>query len=209
MRTQRLMGCVWALLASVAVVGSPAAWALAHGPQWTIGRAVIVLEQGGMSMQRGLYLKLSLRNVGTPGRTPVRIFGRWAVRPAPTVRRDMTAPRPSGYGDVSGWGGPGRRTPEPGAGRWSAPVGTSAPRQATGQTGWNARQPARRPTGGLPPGMRLLGRYSREVSLNQTAILEVSLAELGAPRRDTGRLEVVVMTDSVITDHQFVNLAPD
>lgn len=57
--------------------------------------------------------------------------------------------------------------------------------------------------------MRLLGSYNRDVSLNQTAILEVSLAQLGAPRSRTVRLEVVVMTASVVTDHQFISLAPD
>lgn len=57
-----------------------------------------------------------------------------------------------------------------------------------------------------PQGVRLLGSYSREVSLNQTAILEVPLAALGMPKSGATRLEVVIMTASVITDHQFVAL---
>ncbi len=58
----------------------------------------------------------------------------------------------------------------------------------------------------LPLGVRLLGSYRREVSLSQTTILEVPLTVLGVPARGTTQLEVVVMTASVITDHQFVAL---
>lgn len=209
MRRQRLLGCAWALFASVVAAGSPTAWALAHGPQWTIGRAVIVSEHRDVSMRPALYLKLSLRNVGTPGRMPVRIFGRWAVSRPPPARRDGTGPRPRGYGGVTGWSGPGQHASTGTAGRWSVPGGTPAPGQAAGQSRWDSGRSTRPAQGGLPRGMRLLGSYNRDVSLNQTAILEVSLAQLGAPRSRTVRLEVVVMTASVVTDHQFISLAPD
>ncbi len=71
---------------------------------------------------------------------------------------------------------------------------------------WGTRGGIHSATATLPQGMRLLGSYSREVSLNQTTILEVPLAALGTPGRGVTRLEVVVMTASLVTDRQFVAL---
>lgn len=184
---QRLIRSVWALLASVAIVTVPVAWGFTNGPEWTIGRAVIIRQQRPMSVTPALYLKLSLRNVGVPGRMPVRIFGRWAKA---EVHRDLSG--------SSTWHQPLQTTPVGNAGRWAMPNNLT-PRTQSRQS----RQSR------LPSGMHLLGQYNREVSLNQTAIVEVQLQGLGMPRRDTSRLEVVVMTASAVTDHQFVRLMPD
>lgn len=203
---QRWRRCVWALLASVAIGATgPSAWGLTHGPQWTIGRAVILSAHRGLGTSQELFLKLSLRNVGSPGRTPVRIFARWSLeRSAVKAPANPTARAPS-----ERWTGPARasraRPPLAGSSRWSA-AGTT-PSRSTGSAetaGRAVRRPQR-----MPSGMRLLGSYRREVSLNQTTILEVSLAPLGRPPHRTRRLEVVVMTASVVTDHQFVELALD
>lgn len=43
-------------------------------PFWKVGRAVIQLDAQG---QKELRLKLSLRNEGKPGKTPVQILGKW------------------------------------------------------------------------------------------------------------------------------------
>jgi hypothetical protein len=43
-------------------------------PYWKIGRAVIQYDAKG---QKELLLRLSLRNEGNPGKTPVQILGRW------------------------------------------------------------------------------------------------------------------------------------
>jgi hypothetical protein len=43
-------------------------------PFWKIGRAVIQYDAKG---QKELLLRLSLRNEGNPGKTPVQILGRW------------------------------------------------------------------------------------------------------------------------------------
>jgi hypothetical protein len=181
---QRLIGGVWALLASITIVTVPVAWGFTNGPEWTIGRAVIIRQQRPMSMTPALYLKLSLRNVGVPGRMPVRIFGRWAKA---KVHRNLSG--------SSTWQQPLKTTPVGNAGRWAMPNKVT-PRAQSKQSR-------------LPSGMHLLGQYNREVSLNQTAIIEVQLGGLGRPRRDTTRLEVVVMTASTVTDHQFVRLMPD
>ncbi len=103
------------------------------GPRWTVGRAVIVSQGGAM------VLKVSLRNVGSPGRLPVRIYGRWT------------------------------------------------------DTASRARP-------------RLLGRYQREVALTQTAILQMPLAALGPPRARGARLELVVTTNSTVTDRSYIRL---
>lgn len=199
---ERWRGYVWVLLVSVAIaVGAPDARAFAHGPDWTIGRAVIVTTPRGGRTPHGLYLKLSLRNVGTPGRTPVRIFGRWALEEA-ADRNTRGAGSPIG----PGWAGPARTDNQHGSsptGRWSVPNAPSYS-QAPSAPGIRAGGAQRRQ---LPRGMRLLGSYRREVSLNQTTILAVPLTTLGTPRRDIHRLEVVVMTAAVVTDHQFVELA--
>jgi hypothetical protein len=75
---RNLMMRAWVLLTS-AVVVIPVVWAVTHGPDWTIGRAVIVKQQRRMSSSPVLYLKLSLRNIGSPGQLPVRIYGRWSI----------------------------------------------------------------------------------------------------------------------------------
>lgn len=158
---------IWLLSAFMSVILAASAWAVVHGPDWTIGRAVVVaLNQPGY-VRPMLYLKLSLRNVGAPGRVWVRIYGRWA-----TVQKG------------GAWQGPG------------SPGGNHSPWKTT---------PGRQFE--VPAGMRLLGRYFREVSLNQTAILQVPLTALGVPQRDSHRLEVVVMTASVETDHRFVSFS--
>jgi hypothetical protein len=41
-------------------------------PSWKVGRAVIQNDE-----RKDLSLKLSLRNEGKPGKTPVKILGRW------------------------------------------------------------------------------------------------------------------------------------
>lgn len=199
---QRWRRIVWVLLISMAIAaGAPDASAFAHGPDWTIGRAVVVMTRHGVQLRRSLYLKLSLRNVGTPGRIPVKIFGRWAL--------EDTAKRNEHGSDSTlapSWGGPARidhRRNSTTTSRWTlhtAPQRSEVPSQSTARA---SASPQRR----VPRGMRLLGSYRREVSLNQTAILEVPLASLGTPRRNIRRLEVVVMTASVVTDHQFVELA--
>lgn len=156
---------VWILLAIISVFMTAAAWGKVYGPDWTIGRAVVVEKPS--SVRPKLYLKLSLRNLGPPGRVWVRIYGRWEM-----VKRG------------TGWQGEdrlnGNHSP------WSTPT---------------VKQHR------VLPGMRLLGKYSREVSLNQTAILQIPLTVLGTPGRGSRRLEVVVMTASVETDHRFVPFA--
>ena len=122
------------VLILVASATAAIAWARPlSGPRWTVGRAVIDSPGGAM------VLKLSLRNVGSPGRLPVRIYGRWM----------------------------------------------------------DAASRAR---------PRLLGSYQREVALTQTAILQMSLAALGLPRERGARLELVVTTNSTVTDRSYVRL---
>ncbi|MEJ2346407.1 MAG: hypothetical protein P8076_11080 [Gammaproteobacteria bacterium] len=192
----------WLLFAGAMVLAAPASWAFGRGPQWTIGRAVIVPARRRVPAAHARYLKLSLHNVGLPGRIPVRIFGRWMTPRVPrSVGRDASGPATA----TPGWRGPAAGGRPVARGRWSVP----------GAAG--VRQPTRPPSatvpgetaGGLPPGVRLLGRYQREVSLNQTAILEVPLTALGTPGRDADRLEVVIMTGAVVTDRQFVRLLAD
>lgn len=177
---QRLLQYAWALLVIASFVVVPRVWGDTQGPLWTIGHAVIVKHRRGTMVRPGLYLKLSLRNIGQPGRVPVRIFARWAM-----------AGMHQGMGH-STWHGSIKTTPTGAAGRWAIPH-TVTPQQQKG----------------LPPGMYLLGQYTREVSLNQTTILEVPLTRLGMPRRNATRLEVMIMTASVVTDHRFVMLMTD
>ena len=67
------------LLAATAKAG--AGWARGpQGPRWTVGRAVIAAAGSA------LYLKISLRNVGDPGRKIVRIYGRWLGQAGATPR---------------------------------------------------------------------------------------------------------------------------
>jgi hypothetical protein len=77
-------------LLSIAVLGLGLAgvWAIGSAsPQWRIGRAVVEWRAplAGQSQpgQTIPVLKLSLRNEGSAGTVPVRIFGRWATASAP------------------------------------------------------------------------------------------------------------------------------
>lgn len=56
-----------------------AAWAggWQGGPRWTVGRGVIVAHQPDAPGPSCSYLRISLRNLGQPGRLPVTIYGRW------------------------------------------------------------------------------------------------------------------------------------
>lgn len=188
-RSQRALWAALCLAAIAAMAARPHAALAGGGPQWTIGRAVIVAGRQGMSPV--LYLKLSLRNVGVPGRTPVRIFGRWA--PMQGTGRRL---RPGGMPAQPAWQGPG---PSVHQGQWSqAPAMPSAPAAHRVSPG----NPS--VVGGRPVGMRLLGRYVREVSLTNTAILEIPLPP-ARRRRGGQRLEIVVMSGPVLTDHQFID----
>lgn len=201
---QQMVRWAWALLVCASIVGTPFVWGLTRGPQWTIGRAIIAPMRSAMSASPRLYLKLSLRNTGTPGRMPVRIYGRWA-----SARAAGRSGAIHGAGrEQAPWSGPGSagRGTDAG-GRWAMPGGGQANEESTTTAPrWGARGGIHAASSTLPPGVRLLGSYRREVSLSQTTILEVPLTVLGVPARGTTQLEVVVMTASVITDHQFVAL---
>ena len=63
------------MLIGVVLIGFVATIAAApREPYWKIGRAVIQYDAKG---QKELLLRLSLRNEGNPGKTPVQILGRW------------------------------------------------------------------------------------------------------------------------------------
>jgi hypothetical protein len=196
-RSQPHLTCI-CLAAATALTFTPAASAAGGGPRWTIGRAVIVAARQGMPSSPALHLKLSLRNVGMPGRIPVSIFGRWSAMQA--ARRGA---RSGGMPMQPAWQGPGGTTSgSPASGRWSqAPAMPSAHAVRPGGGLNAAESPAI--IGGRPAGMRLLGRYVREVSLTNTAILEIPLP--ARSRRGEHRFEIVVMSGPVLTDHQFIN----
>ncbi len=54
------------------------------------------------------------------------------------------------------------------------------------------------------PRLERLGRFSREVALKRTAIVEVPLTPLRRRPSGTPALELVIQTGSRITDHQLV-----
>lgn len=169
---------IWVLPAGLMMIIGYRAWAGTQQPVWTIGRAVVVEQQSRESGVPPLYLKLSLRNVGVPGRVPVRIYARWVM---------ANQNRKWGHSE---WPLSTENRAHTASGRWSMPK--------TDTLHHNIRT--------LPPGMRLLGQYTREVSMNRTVILQVNLAGLGAPRRNTSGLKVVVMTALNVTDDRIIRL---
>ncbi len=65
----------WVVLAGIFLMGliGPVA-AAPPEPYWKVGRAIIQQDRTGSD---GLFLKLSLRNEGKPGKASVEILGRW------------------------------------------------------------------------------------------------------------------------------------
>lgn len=86
---RRLLGLMLLLSGLMAAAALASGWE--RCPSWTVGRGVIIAPQTDAQRSLGPYLRISLRNVGRPGRLPVTIYGRWRQRrnstPAPRKRR--------------------------------------------------------------------------------------------------------------------------
>ena len=175
--SRNMKNCTWVLLAGVITVIAVRVWAGEYEPVWTIGRAIIANQSTRRGKTPQLLLKLSLRNIGVPGRMPVRIYARWIV----TNRYRLP--------DRSVWTPSKQNVPRHATGRWIMP-------------GADTRNKVRK----LPPGMRLLGQYTREVRMNRTVILQVKLTALGQPEWNTRRLKLVIMTAAKVTDERAIRL---
>lgn len=174
-----------------------AAYAYDQGPRWTIGHGQIVRRQGAAGGQQHLFLRISLRNVGSPGRLPVAIYGRWRQgrRPLAAGNRGSAAKSTAGRAaSKSLWSSGAQSAP---TGKWHMPAPGAS---------WGGVSAAPSPRN-LASGMRLLGRYQREVSLVSTAILDIPLKVLGPPRRGVKGIEVQVMTAAQLTGSGYVPMA--
>ena len=159
------------------------AHAYEQGPRWTIGHGQVIARVVSPGGRPALYLRVSLRNMGPPGRLPVTVYGRWQ-----TVSRASTR---SPGGQIS-WRPNPNHPAMAATHRWQMPSpAAGTPYQAT-------------PGVRIAPGMRMLGRYRREVSLVSTAILEIPLQVLGPPRADARGLELEIMTAAKLTGKGYV-----
>lgn len=184
------------LLAGGACIGQ-AAYAYDQGPRWTIGHGQIVSRQDAAGGKQQLFLRISLRNVGSPGRLSVAIYGRWRQRQRPLAAGNRGSAGKSAAARAASksiWSSGAQSAP---TGKWHMPAASDS---------WGGASAAPFPRH-LASGMRLLGRYQREVSLVSTAILDIPLKVLGPTRRGSNGLEVQVMTAAQLTDSGYVPMA--
>lgn len=166
------------------------AQAYEQGPSWTIGHGQVIARTASPGGRRALYLRVSLRNMGTPGRQPVTVYGRWQRRSRSTQAGHRPARRAgtTRTGEQYPWRPDMDRQKSVVSHRWQMPGNVQ-----------RAAMPTR-----IGSGMRILGRYQREVSLVSTAILEIPLQALGPPRPDARGLELEIMTAARVTGQGFV-----
>lgn len=176
--SRRILGLMPLLSALLIAAAWAGGWQ--GGPRWTVGRGVIVAHQPDAPGPSCSYLRISLRNLGQPGRVPVAIYGRWYRSQGPGGKLHAS---PNGS----------RQSPR----QWPLPPASSRENLSATNV----------PTAvGPDPGMKCLGRYRREVGLVSTAILEVPLRALGRPQPEVTGLELVVMTANHLTGRGMVAL---